>query len=415
MKKILVLAFLIRVILLPFSYHSDLTTNAIWGIYAKEFGLMGYYDWLNFGNYAIPEYPPFSTLLFLFIRFFWGVVFSLLWKINISISLFPSQVIPWFEKSGYLLMFKLPGVIFDLMIGIFLYKWLIEKYKNKTRARLLSAFYLFNPAVIYLSSSWGQTESVVGFFALFSFYLMTGKKFVASFVSLFVSLMFKATMAPIGLLLFIKSLKNREFFAGFIKTFLLIATLMILIGRIFSEGNGLVWLLDKYRNIFLIGANNLLYLNLNAFNFWGLIVGFERTAYANWIYLIGLVAIVPILIRYKRDGDDAFAALLVSYSVFMLFPRMHERYFYPVFIFFPLVLAKRFELKKYFVIASTIFLANLYHWWWFPFINPLVVFLDLEIVERGLSLVNLVVFFVLYRAYFGLSLRSTLKVGERSL
>ena len=61
---ILVAALAIRLILAPLAFHSDLTTNTIWGIYAKEFGLRGYYDWLNFGNYARPEYPPLSTLLF---------------------------------------------------------------------------------------------------------------------------------------------------------------------------------------------------------------------------------------------------------------------------------------------------------------------------------------------------------------
>ena len=56
--KLLLIAVIIRIVLVPLSFHSDLNTNLIWGRYAQEFGLKGYYDWLNFGNYALPEYPP---------------------------------------------------------------------------------------------------------------------------------------------------------------------------------------------------------------------------------------------------------------------------------------------------------------------------------------------------------------------
>src|SRR3989344_9385125 len=83
--KILLIAFLIRLLLLPLSFHSDLNNNLIWGIYANEFGLRGFYDWLNFGNYARPDYPPLAMVILLALRFVWQFIFNILWEINVAI------------------------------------------------------------------------------------------------------------------------------------------------------------------------------------------------------------------------------------------------------------------------------------------------------------------------------------------
>ena len=63
-------------ILLAIPVHSnDLELAKIWGIYAKEFGFSGYYDFLNFGNYARPDYPPLAIIMFWAIRLAWQQLF----------------------------------------------------------------------------------------------------------------------------------------------------------------------------------------------------------------------------------------------------------------------------------------------------------------------------------------------------
>jgi len=122
---------------------------------------------LNFGNYARPEYPPLSTMMFLVFRWIYESIFNVVWKINIAVSIFPSNFVTWFDKYGYFSLLKLPGILGDIGIGYLIYKY--------TREKLISYFYLFNPGVIYLSALWGQTESAVAFFALAGLMLLLRK------------------------------------------------------------------------------------------------------------------------------------------------------------------------------------------------------------------------------------------------
>ena len=121
-KKVLLLALGIRLVLIPLSYHSDLNNNEIWGIYAREFGLRGFYDWLNFGNYARPDYPPLAMVLFNFLRYLWAGIFQVVWKINIALPLFPSNLVTWLDIYGMRALIKVPGIISDLAIGLIIYR-----------------------------------------------------------------------------------------------------------------------------------------------------------------------------------------------------------------------------------------------------------------------------------------------------
>lgn len=377
-------ALVIRLVLAPFAFHSDLTTNTIWGIYAKEFGLRGYYDWLSFGNYARPEYPPLSTLLFMCIRYLWQGIFNFLWFLNVNIPVFPSNLVTWFDNYGNLFLLKFPGILGDIGIGYLIYKF--------TKSKILASFYLFNPAVIYLSSVWGQTESFVGFFALLSLTFLIQKKYLKSALSFFISFMTKATMLPVVAVAAVVAIKNKIKLGQTAAVLAILFVSLNVIGYLFTDHAYISWIISSYFSKFIIGPYNLGYLNLNAFNFWGLITGFERIPVALYLlpaWIISLVFLGIILYKLYRRGNIFFACLLTFFASFLFLPKMHERYMYPVFIFFPFVLAKFPGLKKVFYLSSFIFLVNLYHWWWVPYIPGLVSFFDLELVERGLSLVNL--------------------------
>lgn len=382
------IALLIRLILVPLAYHSDLNTNTIWGIYAKEFGLRGYYDWLNFGNYARPEYPPFSTLLFLIIRVIWQLIFNVLWFINIKIPAFPSNLMTWFDNFGNMALLKIPGVLSDIGIGYLIYKF--------TKKIKLACYYLFNPAVIYLSSVWGQTESFVAFFSLLGIILFLNKKYFRGFWSLFISFLTKASMLPsfpvIALLLIKEKIKPK-------KVLILIISLIVgvyLIGSMFTDHLPIWWMIRSYKDKFIVGPMNLPFINLNAFNFWGLVLGFGRISdkpYKLVAWLISIFFFLVILWKFRQKRTNVFFALvLIFFASFLFLPRMHERYLFPIFVFFPFLLYKFPGLKKVFFLLSGIYLINLYHWWWVPNISPLVAFFDLELVVRGLSAINMISF-----------------------
>ncbi len=392
--KLLLLALVIRLVLAPLAFHSDLITNTIWGIYAKEFGLRGYYDWLNFGNYAKPEYPPVSTLLFLSIRWLWQGIFNFLWFINVNIPVFPSNLVTWFDNFGNLFLLKLPGLFGDIGIGYLIYKF--------TKSKLFTSFYIFNPAVIYLSSVWGQTEAFVGFFGLLGLIIIMQKKYLKSTLSVFVSFMTKATMLPALPVLGVLALKNKIQPAQIIKVVVALLILLFTVGYLFTDHAYISWLVNSYISKFIVGPYNLGYLNLNAFNFWGLLLGFERISvqpYTLLAWVIFLPFLSFILYKLYRGGNVFFACLLVFFASFLFLPKMHERYMYPVFVFFPFVLHKFPKLKNIFFVLSLIFAINLYHWWWVPYIPTLVPFFDLELVERGSSFINLGAFSYLLWKY----------------
>ena len=405
--KILIISLTIRLVLLPWSFHSDLTNNDIWGIYAREFGLRGFYDWLNFGNYARPDYPPLAMVLFLIIRNVWKFVFDILWFLNVQIDVFPSELVSWFDVWGNRLLIKLPGVLADLGIGYLIYK-IVKKEGKESRAVYIAKLYLFNPAVIYLSASWGQLDSVVSLFALVSIYLLLAKKYYLSLGNYFVSIFIKATFAPLAIVIFLQSVRQKIKLKEIIISVLLLALGLWIIGYFFTDKNYLEWTVKMYLYKILPGAVTLPYINLNAFNFWGLVLGMERikdeVVYGGlplswWAYLISLGLIILVLKKFWQGANVYFTILILYMTIFMFFSRVHERYLFPVMVFFPIVLSKYSRLTNVFYIISGVFLINLYHFWWMPEISLLVHFFDWEITERTLSFINLISFIILFRSF----------------
>lgn len=387
-KKILLLALVVRVILLPLAFHSDLTTNSIWGIYARDFGLRGYYDWLNFGNYARPEYPPFSTLLFLYVRKIFDLSFSILWFLNVKLPLFPSGIVVWMDKFGYMTFLKLPGIISDIVIGFVIYR--------VTKVKKLAAYYLFNPATIYLSSLWGQTESFVSLFLLVGVLLTLQKRYIKGLVGLFISFLTKASGLPAFPIIIMQALKNKISFKKITLLILLVLLGTYIVGYFFTDHAPIMWMIDSYKEKFIVGPANLPFINLNAFNFWGLLLGFDRISDKSYSFVAWMIAIfffLLVLNKFRSKNTNIFFALvMIFFASFMFLPRMHERYLFPIFVFFPFLLYKFPKFKILFFALSGIFLINLYHWWWVPNIPILVSLFSLELVIRGLSLINLGIF-----------------------
>ena len=68
------------------------------------------------------------------------------------------------------MLVKLPAVFADLAVGVLLYA-LVRRFAGMKWALGAAALYLFNPATIYISASWGQVDSIAGGMALLAIYL----------------------------------------------------------------------------------------------------------------------------------------------------------------------------------------------------------------------------------------------------
>ncbi len=69
------------------------------------------------------------------------------------------------------MLVKLPAVFADLAVGVLLYA-LVRRFAGMRWGLGAAALYLFNPATIYISASWGQVDSISGGLALLAIYLL---------------------------------------------------------------------------------------------------------------------------------------------------------------------------------------------------------------------------------------------------
>ena len=280
---------------------------------------------------------------------------------------------------------------------------------NIAKAKAVAGVYLFNPAVIYLSASWGQLDSVVSFFAIWALLSLVEKRYVSALWQIFISVMVKATYVPIGLVFLLISLRAKMGLkkAAVLGIFFVLG--LYVVGYFFTDSNYIMWLVNMYWRKIIPGAVTLPFINLNAFNFWGLLLGLDRLpdnfevifglTLNKFAWAMGFGFIFLVTYWYWRGANLFFYILMLFYSIFMFFPRVHERYLFPVIAIFPFVLIAKLGFKKMYYLITAVFFLNLYHWWWFPRINALVYVLDLGFVERTLSLMNLVLFGTLLREY----------------
>lgn len=393
------LAFLIRIIIAPIYHHGDADTYFFWAKY-----LWGKKDFLFFLGKAVPNamsalYPPlFYYLLFLW-RGLYELLGSMIWFLNVKISIFPSNLILLYQSYNFGVTFnKIPAILADLGLGLLIYK-IGSRLGTKKLAFLTTIFYLFLPATWYNSAYWGQIESLYCFFVILGFFLVLKEKFLWAIVSI----SFSALIKPTGLFIFpallVYFLKKKEFLdllvGGII--FLLIALILYFP---FQPINTLPWALRFYLSSF---SGEISQLTANAFNFWALIFGFGKkdtvlflnfpAKYVGWGIFIVSVLIVCIRLWQSKQKKSLFvASFLIAFSAFLFLPLMHERYFYTALVFSAILGSFKKEWLYCFIMLSVIHFFNLYHFWWSPRIPFLVSFLSNLIVIRGIIIVNLIIF-----------------------
>jgi len=158
-KTILILAVLLRLVLLPLTYHGDITVVYWWGKFASDFGLRGYYDWLNFGGYGLPDQPMILIYYAQIIRKLFDFIYSIIWYINVNIPLFPSKISQWFFLEGNQILLKTPFIFFDILLAFIVLNFLkLLKITNKSKLKIAFIFILFYIPLIYNSTLWGSGD-----------------------------------------------------------------------------------------------------------------------------------------------------------------------------------------------------------------------------------------------------------------
>ncbi len=395
------LALLLRFALLPLFNFGDVNNSVIWGTWAKQFGLSGYYDFLNFFNYARPNQPPLTILLYDGLKYLYDFTFFIFWQINIKVPAFPSQFITLFDKFGYIWFLKLPAILSDLGLGLIVYK--LAKINKSKNPLLMMNLFLFNPVSWYNSVVWGQTDSVLmllGFgsvlLALFDFPVLASALFA-------LTILFKATLLTflpiIAVIFWVKKVPLRKLMFSF----LIFVFTVFIVSKPFAVGPVFPWLVNLYTRT--IATGELPFLTANAFNFWNVIFG--QSGIKDSIIILGLKASVagfllfaafavkPMADIYKKLTLHRvlFSIVLVTMAAFLFLTRMHERYLYPVFVPLLILAGKNGKLVKVYIFLSILMLLNMYNGWWVPKIPVLVNFVANGLVQKSISLVFIGIFF----------------------
>lgn len=417
-KIILITALILRIILLVISsWHPDLLNHIDWGSRFLNLGPQKIYENIFWGVSWLNQ-PLGTILLFGFCAFLKNIIFAFFQFLNQNIPLFPSLLMPILETNLHAWMVKIPFILADIGLGFLIYK-IVLQFKPKF-ATLAAIVFLFNPVLIYNSTIWGQTDSLINLLAISGIYFTFQKKYFWGIWLFLLGFLFKMSLIiylPIFGLLLIKRIKDFKKFIIPIISFIIFVYL-IAIPFTLDGFNPFRWLWYMYTNRVLVRQGSM--LNGNAFNLWSLIFGIdlsksEFTKIFGLSYqLIGrsfyILSLIPIWLKFVKNKltlPNLFTALVLSaFGCFIFMTNMHERYLYPVFplisvlIFLP---KTKFTLKEL-IGLSLIHFLNLYNLWFYPFFQPLKNFLIFNnfIVCRSLSAILIVI----YSKYFIDYLRS---------
>lgn len=420
MKKIILFALLIRLFLIFTPPHIDVFNHLDWGIRFWQYGPRDFYEQIFWGV-SWPNQPIGSMLLFALIAKIYTWIFQFLWQLNLKFAAFPSFIFPFLENKLHLVLLKIPFVFSDLGIGFLIYKIVENQTKKEKLALLASALFLFNPALVYNSAVWGQTDSLVNLLGLLGLWLVWKEKFFWGILGLLGSLYFKLSLiifVPLFGLMFWQKKKNwkRIVVAGLaaFSFFLLISLPFVHHDNVFS------WLWYLYTNRVLPRQGEM--LSGNAFNFWTLLFG-QDFALRETLPFLGLTArfwgrvffllvsaLPTLFLFFKKKNfqfpDYLWLGAIYAFSAFLFLTNMHERYLYPIFPLLAILVLfeKRFEkrLLKVFIVLSFIYLVNLYNLWWCPRWKIMVGLLTgfNNFLPRLLSLANIGIFLVVLKLFY---------------
>lgn len=265
------------------------------------------------------------------------------------------------ETTIFLVMIKLSAVVFELLGGWALYRW-VGRTQGESWGRTAFALYFLNPAIFYVSVYYGQVDAIFAAFLLFSLIAFLEGRNVWSGFFLACSLLMKLQAIPFIPLFFFFPLIRREWrslammIAGFACAMLIVNLPFILTERVDVMIQRCVTESIAWGKFVSVGAFNLWYLHADPStldqNIWGWLYGSDGMLAANGLTamltyaklgvgLFGLAYLWTLACLWKsaEEEDLWLAAAHVALAFYMLPTKVHERYLFPFFILYiPLAL-----------------------------------------------------------------------------
>jgi Gpi18-like mannosyltransferase len=375
---LLCLGLLVRFSLIYFQYSGDVGNHLAWGRGALS-SFKGFYD-NQFEGFNQPNYPPLTIILFALSAKFYSLIHDLVIFLNQTIKIFPSSLVPLVKtlntQSAFL---KIPAILSDLGIAWLIYK--LVPVKKVSKKLLLTSLYLFNPAVIYISTIWGQIESIPILFILLSFFFLKKEpslkkqklstNYFLSHIFFTLAILSKQTalwISPIFLVLWLKDIPFKYFLKG-----LLIQILTFTLVYLPFTQN-LLTPFTLYLNT-LKGSSNL--VSDAAWNIWHFFypphtldsIILFGVSIRTWSITMVLVSMALVLKKFLYKKITSTQSLFyLSIIVFFFQTRVHERHLFPSLVF--LLLFPKFSKNTFFLflLLTSYHFFNLYWSLRLPFI-----------------------------------------------
>ncbi|MBT2293421.1 phospholipid carrier-dependent glycosyltransferase [Paenibacillus albidus] len=297
-------------------YQNDMNTFIAWGQRLVDLGPGKFYEEGYFADYP----PGYLYILYLLsiIRGIFGFAHG---------------------SGGENLIFKLPAILSDLVLGIMIYRIGSKKLGNGIAFGLLLLF-LFNPAVLINSSAWGQADSFFLIFLLLSIHGAANKTFVRAAVWFALATLIKPQaliFTPVLLLAFYHHRAWKQLGIGALYGLGIFAVL----AAPFFWNSGGFGVIELYKNT----LSSYPYSTVNAFNLYALTDPLWSSLDLTWLGIpyriwgfVFILAAVGLAAYYSFQKDRLemskayFIGMLLIVVVFVLGTKMHERYLFPALI-----------------------------------------------------------------------------------
>jgi Gpi18-like mannosyltransferase len=343
------LTLIIRILPAPFfKYFYDVNCFRIFLAHLME--IKNFYDLANLYfnlNISLIGYPLLPIPIYLF--GFFGFFYKLLISKDFS-NLNPTLIF----------FLKIPAIISDFLIAFLIFKTLAKNFSKKI-AYLVSFSFLFNPAVIFLSSFWGQLDSLVSLFLLLTFIFLAKKNYRLAWLFIIISILTKAqSLFFLPLVFFLDSYQNN--FKKFLKDLLFASFIFFLFLLPFNKA------ILKILSYLLSGPGFYPYLSIYAFNFWHIPQIFKKRLLLDtpFTLLIGLsifsffyFLILKKILKNFNFLNLCFSFTLIGFSAFLFLTEMHERYLYYALPFLTILLVKNKKMWFPYLTTTLSFFINL--------------------------------------------------------
>lgn len=363
-STLIFLAIAVRLFFIFFQYSGDVKNHLVWADSVIKQGSFGLYQ-RHFPGFNDVNYPSLTISLFTLSRFAYNTAHSfILWQ-NFNFKLLPSISVRFIESENTAAGFmKLPAILADLGVGYLIFKL--------TKKKFFAFLYLFNPAVIYVSSVWGQIESIPIFFLLLSFYLLPKRDYF-SHIAFVLAVLSKQTalwVLPVYLVIWAKHRGVKELLRG-----------LTLQGIVFVLAYFPFTLsLDPFFLYLATLSGSSTLVSDQAMNLWHFV--FQGARLADSIKLLGIsvriwslgllaLSYLYICVRLWRRFSMGLAAnslFFLSLAAFFLQTRVHERHLAPALPFLLLTTFKPKTKLTLYAFLSAYHLFNLYTGLRLPFL-----------------------------------------------